>query len=160
MNLFPSLTVERNVALGIDATGRVAHLIGRHPAISLSGPVPHEQMQSLLNQTALLVQPSRRESYGMVLAEALLAGCPVLHTQGIAISGYFANAPFAGEAPRTPQALASAMVQMLRQQERIKAHLARAQTDGTLQILRRPAIAARYRAALAQAAGHPALAAA
>jgi glycosyltransferase involved in cell wall biosynthesis len=48
--------------------------------VELPGPVAHEDMPELYAATDLLVLPSRDESYGMVLTEALARGIPVLAT--------------------------------------------------------------------------------
>jgi len=130
---------------------RLARAIRGQPWITLHGPIPHGAVQTLLNRSACLAVPSRRESYGMVFAEALLAGCPVLHGAGNGIAGYFADAAFAVPAAgNDARVLAGQLIAMLRDRDRIKAGLHRAQQAGDLALLRRPAIAATYRRALEQ----------
>ncbi|MEM7058400.1 MAG: glycosyltransferase [Pseudomonadota bacterium] len=117
--------------------------------IRLTGPVPHGDIQTLLNDSACFVMPSVRESYGMVFAEALLAGCPVIHGTGNGISGYFPGADFARPArPNGALGLGAQLVDMIDNQAEVKAALAKSQQAGTLDLMRRPAIAERYRKAL------------
>jgi glycosyltransferase involved in cell wall biosynthesis len=46
----------------------------------LAGPLPDEDLEQTFNRTDLLVLPSRRETFGMVVTEALVRGVPVLTT--------------------------------------------------------------------------------
>jgi glycosyltransferase involved in cell wall biosynthesis len=46
----------------------------------LAGPLPDEDLDQTFNRTDLLVLPSRRETFGMVVTEALVRGIPVLTT--------------------------------------------------------------------------------
>ncbi|HZF08590.1 MAG TPA: glycosyltransferase family 4 protein [Thermoanaerobaculia bacterium] len=58
-----------------DAFGRLA---GRTAGISVTGPVAQRELADELRQADCLVLPSRNDSYGMVVAEALASGIPVL----------------------------------------------------------------------------------
>ena len=59
--------------------------LGLKDRIVLHGPVDHENLQRIYHQFDLFVLPSQYETYGMVLAEALVHGLPVVaaHTGGI-----------------------------------------------------------------------------
>jgi glycosyltransferase involved in cell wall biosynthesis len=46
----------------------------------LAGPLPDEDLNQTFNRTDLLVLPSRRETFGMVVTEAIARGIPVLTT--------------------------------------------------------------------------------
>jgi glycosyltransferase involved in cell wall biosynthesis len=46
----------------------------------LAGPLPDDDLNQTFNRTDLLVLPSRRETFGMVITEALVRGIPVLST--------------------------------------------------------------------------------
>jgi glycosyltransferase involved in cell wall biosynthesis len=50
----------------------------RGEAISVSGPVGQPELAAELRRADCLVLPSRNDSYGMVVAEALACGLPVL----------------------------------------------------------------------------------
>ncbi len=146
----PDLRLEIVGAGSATAFAQLAALIEPHRDFaSLIGPKHHSEMQVLLNQTACFVMPSIRESYGMVFAESLLAGCPVIHGIGNGISGYFPGASFARQVrPDGAQGLAAQLVEIVDTQDEVKAELTRAQTSGRLDIMRRPAIAKQYRKAL------------
>jgi len=132
------------------AFAQVSALIGPYDDYArLSGPIRDEGIQPLLNQTACFVMPSVRESYGVVFAEALLAGCPVIHGAGNGISGYFPRSDFARPVrPNGAAGLAKQLIDMINEQQEIKADLSKAQETGALDFMRRPAIAKRYRKAL------------
>ena len=139
------------------ARDRLGTLLADLPFARALGPVAHADVQALMNASAVLAVPSRRESYGMVFAEALLAGCPVLHGRRNGIAGYFPGAPFAVEAPEGGAAdLTRTLGAMIREQAPRKAALAEAQRTGRLADLRRPAIAALYGGVLAAACHRPA----
>jgi glycosyltransferase involved in cell wall biosynthesis len=46
----------------------------------LTGPLPDAELDATFAKTDLLVLPSRRETFGMVVTEALVRGIPVLTT--------------------------------------------------------------------------------
>ena len=122
--------------------------------VTLKGPVSNGGVQQVLNQSACLVLPSRRESYGMVFSEALLAGCPVIHGAGNGISGYFDDTGFARPVRSGgAHGLAAQLIEMIESEAQIKAGLALAQSAGRLDILRRPSIAQKYRTALCTVVG-------
>lgn len=121
----------------------------QHSNVRLVGAIPNHQIQKTLNETACFLMPSLRESYGMVFAEALLAGCPVIHGAGNAIGGYFPGSSFAQPArSNSVRDLASQLIVMVNAQSKVKTDLALAQKHGALDILRRPAIAQRLRESL------------
>jgi len=117
--------------------------------IRLIGPRAHDAMPALFNASAGCPIPSRRESYGMALAEALMAGCPVLHTRGTAIDGYLPE----GEVslaldPGDADALAAGIERLAREAGAFKTRLAAMQASGGLAFMQRAMIAETYRAAL------------
>lgn len=149
----PGLTLEILGGGPPAAFAALAKMIEPHANVAqLAGPVAHGTVQYLLNRSACLVVPSRRESYGMVFAEALLAGCPVIHGQGNGISGYFPGTEFAREARTGATALADQIVDLIAREATVKACLAQAQNSGNLDRLRRPAIRNSYLNGLAGAA--------
>jgi glycosyltransferase involved in cell wall biosynthesis len=60
--------------------GDAAHLLDRRgtAGIDVLGPMPQPALAAELRRADLLVLPSRNDSYGMVVAEALASGTPVL----------------------------------------------------------------------------------
>ena len=59
--------------------GDSAHLLDRGiEGIEVLGPIPQAELAAELRRADLLVLPSRNDSYGMVVAEALASGTPVL----------------------------------------------------------------------------------
>ncbi|WP_299882949.1 glycosyltransferase [uncultured Sulfitobacter sp.] len=115
----------------------------------LLGARKGDEMQTLMNRATAFALPSHRESFGMVYAEALLAGTPCLHSKGRAIDGLFAEGTVTlGVDPSNPGAMAEALLRLCREESAFKARLAEAQAAGHLNILRRHTIAERYGAHL------------
>jgi glycosyltransferase involved in cell wall biosynthesis len=66
-----------------DHARRVQALIDRHELthkVILAGPLPDDNLAHFFDRTDLLVLPSRRETFGMVITEAHVRGIPVLTT--------------------------------------------------------------------------------
>ena len=134
------------------ATLRAA--IARHAPrhCRLVGPVPHARIQEAMNASCGFVMVSFRESYGMVYAESLLAGTPVIHGSTNGFAGYFPDSPVAvGVPPGDVDALAAALVDGIRRQDGIKATLRDMQEAGALTRLTRAAIRDTYVTALRSA---------
>ncbi len=132
-------------ASDIDA---VKKAIGRHapPAAALQGPVPHEDMQQLMNGYAGFTMISRKESFGLVFIEALMAGCPVAYPQNAAIDGYFDGQDFALPVPSGDVgAITDAMAKQLRDEERLKRELLEWQQSGGAGRFTKATIAAQFR---------------
>jgi glycosyltransferase involved in cell wall biosynthesis len=124
-----------------EAPGRVRFL----------GAVPNAEVQRLFNGAAAFALVSHRESYGMVFAEALLAGAPCLIPRGRAIDGYFADGSVVLAAdPGDEAGIASALVRLVREEGAFKARLAELGRIGGLALLTRPAIRESYLGALAE----------
>lgn len=115
----------------------------------LLGARKGDEMQMLMNQATAFAMPSHRESFGMVYAEALLAGTPCLYSKGRAIDGLFPDGTVTlGVDPADAGAMAAALLRLCREESVFKARLADAQAAGELDILRRHTIAERYSAHL------------
>lgn len=52
--------------------------LGLHDVVELPGFVAQEEMERVVREAAVLVNPSRREGYGLVVVEACAAGTPVV----------------------------------------------------------------------------------
>ena len=143
----PGLTLE--IAGGGDsvderAVDRVLESAGISGFARRVGPVPGNAIQQWMNGAAVLALPSKRESFGMVFIEALLAGCPIVYPSGAAVDGYFDGAPFAlGVNTRDINEIAASIDRLLREADARKAGLADWQR-GSAAAFRKPAILARY----------------
>jgi glycosyltransferase involved in cell wall biosynthesis len=68
---------------GYGATlARLASELGVSDSVSFPGPVDGVARERLFGGASLLVLPSARENFGLVIAEALVRGVPVIATQG------------------------------------------------------------------------------
>lgn len=115
------------------------------------GTVPNTQVQHLFNTATTFALLSHRESYGMVFAEALLAGAPCLFPRGRAIDGYFAEGSVVLAAdPEDEAEIARALVRLVREERAFKDRLAELGRAGGLALLTRPAIRDSYLGALAE----------
>lgn len=121
------------------APGRIAFL----------GAVPNDRVQARFNASCAFALPSRRESFGMVFVEALLAGAPCLIPRGWGIDGYLPEeeATLAAE-PSSVDAVADGLARLSFEESAFKARLARLQETGGLDLFRRDVIAAAYRRGL------------
>jgi glycosyltransferase involved in cell wall biosynthesis len=115
------------------------------------GARPNAEMQALLNGAAAFALVSRRETFGMVFAEALLAGAPCLIPRGRAIDGYFADGSVVLTAdPEDEAEIARGLVRLVREERAFKDRLAALGASGGLALLTRPAIRDSYLGALAE----------
>ena len=69
------------ILAGPDENGIIAHEPLPY-GVRYLGPVYGEHKRRLLQQASLFVLPSYSENFGLVVAEALMAGVPVITTQG------------------------------------------------------------------------------
>lgn len=60
---------------------RLAVNLGLQERVTFLGARPHEEVARLMRESAVLVLPSRAESFGAVLIEALASGTPVVATR-------------------------------------------------------------------------------
>lgn len=133
------------------AVAHLTRLAARHPPglVRFLGPVPHADIQPLLNASAAFALVSHRESFGMVFSEALLAGAPCLIPSGQAIDGYLPDGQVTlAVPPKDTNAIARSLVRLVREQTDFKTRLERLQSSGALDFLRRSSVAERYDQAL------------
>jgi glycosyltransferase involved in cell wall biosynthesis len=120
--------------------------------VRFAGPAAHGTVQQIFNASGGFALVSHRESFGMVFAEALLAGAPCLIPRGRAIDGWFEEGGVVLAAdPKDEGEIAEGLVRLAREEAALKARLAALGEAGGLDFLRRDAIAATYRAVLAGA---------
>lgn len=113
--------------------------------VRLLGARQQADMQHLLNTATGFALLSHRESYGMVFAEALLAGTPCLHPAGRAIDGLFPDGEITLSAPPKDQAaITAALIRLCREEGAFKARIKATQENGGLAILQRDTIVQTY----------------
>lgn len=113
------------------------------------GAVPNDRMQALMNSSTAFALLSRRESFGMVFAEALGAGVPCLFSRGRAIDGYFEDGSVVLSVdPADRAGAAAALVRLVREEAAFKDRLGALIAGGGLDFLTREAIARTYREGL------------
>lgn len=121
-------------------------IVADYPNITFTGPLEPDQVSVRLNRSSALLAPSNRESFGLVLIEALFAGAPIIYPKGRAIDGFFDDLPFAlGVEPSDPKSIAEAMAHALEDEVKLKEHLADWQLSGALEPFTREAITKRFR---------------
>lgn len=133
------------------ALAHLKSLADRHAPglVRFLGPVPHAEIQSLLNDSAAFALVSHRESFGMVFSEALLAGVPCLIPSGQAIDGYLPDGKVTlAVHPKDTNGIARSLVRLIREQTDFKARLRALQNAGALEFLRRSSVAGQYQQAL------------
>ena len=110
------------------------------------GAIPHAEIQGLFHTAAAFAMVSHRESYGMVFAEALMAGAPCLIPFERGIHGYFDDGSVVLAAdPGDAGSIQSGLKRLLLEQADFKRRLADLGAAGGLKFMQRDAIAAAYR---------------
>lgn len=124
---------------------RAAHLI------RLKGPLPHNNVQQVMNHYAAFVMAPRRETYGMVHVEALLAGLPILWSKNRGIDGLLPDPqPGYRADPSSARDVAAGIHHLIAKEAALKQVIRGLQSSGGLDHLRRTAIADHYRDVLAR----------
>jgi glycosyltransferase involved in cell wall biosynthesis len=99
----------------------LARDLGVEQSVIFEGFVEHDQMPAHYARADLFVLPSRRESFGLVLAEAMACGLPVVATTAGAIPEVVVDGVTGLLVqPDSPEALASAVVSLLNDPQRMK----------------------------------------
>src|SRR5690606_36244129 len=89
------------------------------------GSLANTEIQRRFNASTAFALVSHRESYGMVFAEALLAGAPCLIPRGRAIDGYFAEGSAVLSAdPKDEAKITRGLVRLVREEHEFKSRLA------------------------------------
>lgn len=145
---FPEVRLEiagDGSASAYDAIASQIRHMGLEQRVYTTGPITPEAIQEWFNDAAAFALPTLRESFGMVFAESLLAGTPVLYPRGAAIEGFFQQKRFAhGVCAYDPDELAEALGELLIHQQEIKSDLALAQQAGELNLFRRSEVLNAY----------------
>ncbi len=137
---------------------RVIREAGAEQNLRLAGPAAHGTMQWTMNRYAAFLLPTRRETYGMVHAEAILAGVPALWSRDRGIDGLYEGLDVGYRCdPSSVEDIAAGIASLLAREAELKQNISRLQVNGALDHLRRPAIAARYRSLIRQVIGDSSL---
>lgn len=137
----------------INAISDVLRKTGAIKIVRLMGQAPHHQVQHLMNGYTAFVMTPRRETYGMVHVEAVLAGLPILWSQDRGVDGLFGEYPIGYRAnPDLVEDVARGLRFLVANEKPLKATIARLQQEGAFEHLRSPGIAAQYRNVLVNVA--------
>jgi len=125
----PLILRHHKVALNIIGTGSrlpqyqaLAGQLGIREHVRFLGFVEHQEMPRQYQQADLFVLPSRRESFGLVLAEAMACGLPVVATTAGAVPEVVEDGVTGVLVPPDdPEALASAIASLLSDRPRLQA---------------------------------------
>lgn len=112
----------------------------------LMGPIPNNDLPKILGSYAGFMLPSKEETYGLVFAEALFSGLPVMFPKGWAIDGIFETSAIGYAAdPLSVPDIANGIEFLLSQQAALKASIATMQSKGELNFVRQNSIIETYR---------------
>lgn len=129
---------------------------GASELIALKGAAPHGDIQDIMNGYAAFVMAPRRETYGMVHVEALLAGLPILWSRERGIDGYFRSPVLGYRAePESAEDIATGIRFLIANQNLLKGAIAREQRSGAFNHLRCEGIARQYAGILSRITGAP-----
>jgi glycosyltransferase involved in cell wall biosynthesis len=122
--------------------------------VRLMGPLPHAKVQSTINRYTAFVMTPRRETFGMVHVEAVLAGVPILWSKGRGIDGLFDGFHIGCRCdPNSAAEVADGIRFLVENERELKKSIARRQSDNSFQPLRRDGIGKRYTDMLARLTG-------
>jgi glycosyltransferase involved in cell wall biosynthesis len=125
---------------------RLIERSGAADRVSLKQPLDHGQVQQTINGYAAFVLPSRRETFGMVYVEALLAGAPILWSRDQGVDGLFDDVTIGYSCdPQSIPDIADGLRLLLAQESRLKGEIRRLQEADAFNHLRRAGITARYK---------------
>lgn len=68
-----------------------AHIADSRPYVRYVPPAPPETIRDILRENDIFIMPSFWETFGLVYAEAMSQGLPVIYTRGQGFDGWFAD---------------------------------------------------------------------
>lgn len=144
-----------DICLDVYGRGSPKSVLGMRKAIDGSGiaervrvmgPAPNGRLPDIMKDYAAFVMPTKRESYGLVFAEALFAGLPLVFSKQRGIDGFFETSRIGYAAdPFDSADIAAGIAQVLRRQAQLKESVASMQASGELDVIRKSGITQTYR---------------
>jgi glycosyltransferase involved in cell wall biosynthesis len=113
--------------------------------IRLKGPLRHNDVQQVMNRYAAFVMAPRRETYGMVHVEAVLAGTPILWSAGRGIDGLLDGTGYRCD-PTSLDDVVAGVRHLVMEEQPLKQAIRGMHDRDAFAHVRREAIAARYTA--------------
>lgn len=107
----------RNTQLQEDQIRRMAHDYGLDDHVEFVGPKAPVEVGRYMSESALLVLPSHKESFGSVLVEALACGTPVVATRSGGPEEIISEGVGLLVPKDDPDALAEAMVKVIKRRD-------------------------------------------
>jgi glycosyltransferase involved in cell wall biosynthesis len=128
LKAMPLILKEHSVTLNIIGDGprleqykMLAGRLGIEGSVRFRGFIPHEHMPEEYSNADLFVFPSRRESFGLVLVEAMAAGLPMVSTRVGAIPEVVEDGKTGLLVPPgDPEKFAQAVISLLNDSELMK----------------------------------------
>jgi glycosyltransferase involved in cell wall biosynthesis len=118
--------------------------------IQLRGPLRHRDVQRRIQEYVAFVMPTRRDTYGMVFAESLLAGVPILQSKGWGIHGLQSDTDVGYSCDANSiDDIKQGLLYLLKNEAPLKQAIAKRQHAGKFDVLRRASIAAQYQRVVA-----------
>lgn len=153
--------------LGIDIYGRgsprslleikeIIRKAGVEDRVQLMGPLSHEKVQSTINGYTAFIMAPRRETFGMVHIEAVLAGVPILWSRNRGVDGLFDGFQIGCCCdPSSATGVADGIRFLVGNERWLKESIARRQHDDSFRALRQAGITSRYIGLLSRLTGEP-----
>lgn len=124
--------------------------LGLEERVRFLGDVPNRRIDPYLRAARAFVLPSTSETFGMVYAEALLNGTPILYSRGTGFDGMFEGVGAAVDA-RSVQSIAGGLRAVVARNGEYRDRIARLKDSGAFRIFGRPYAQATYAQALQRA---------
>jgi glycosyltransferase involved in cell wall biosynthesis len=138
------------VPADVDAMRALLTTADLRQRVQLRGPLRHHDVQRQIQGYVAFVMPTRRDTYGMVFAESLLAGVPILQSNGWGIHGLFSDTDvgYSCDAGSIDD-IKRGLLYLLRNEAPLKQAIAKRQDAGEFDVLRQASIAAQYQRVVA-----------
>ncbi len=115
-----------------------------HDRINFLGEVNNQEISSYYSEACAFIMPSLMESFGMVYAESLLNGTPILYSKGVlGFEGVFSGVGAAVD-PWSIESIQEGIRNILTQNENYRRNIKNLAESGAFDIFNRQFIGARY----------------